>query len=315
MDITVILCTYNRSETLWKALASVASQELPDSVTWEVLIVDNNSSDQTRDVVEQFCREHPNRFRYLFEARSGKSHALNAGIKEARGNIVAFMDDDVIVAPRWLSSLTVSLLDGRCAGAGGRIFPLWNSTAPKWLPLVDRLCFGPLVMFDLGSESGSLREPPIGTNMAFRKEMFDQYGAFRRDLGPRPGSEIRGEDSEFGSRLLRAGEQLRYEPSAVVYHPVLPGRIRKEYFLDWWFDKARADIRAEKIIPETKWQIAGVPLYLFRRVLVWTARWWFTFDSSERFSYKINVWINVGSIIERYQQSPTGKVLGRTTEI
>jgi cellulose synthase/poly-beta-1,6-N-acetylglucosamine synthase-like glycosyltransferase len=189
--------------------------------------------------------------------RQGKSFALNSGIKEAQGKVLAFIDDEVIAAPNWLSNLTAHLLDGSCAGAGERIFPQWNVRAPKWLPLVGRFASGPLVMFDLGSGSGPLLEAPIGTNMAFRKKMFDKYGPFRLDLGPRPGNEIRAEDSEFASRLLRAGEQLRYEPTAVVYHPVPQNRIRKEYFLDWWFDKARAGIRAAGIAPETEWKLAG----------------------------------------------------------
>lgn len=307
MDISVILCTYNRSQMLEQALASVARQELLESTSWEVLVVDNNSSDSTREVAEQFCRAYPGRFRYLFEPQPGKSHALNTGIREARGGILAFMDDDVTVSPAWLRNLTGSLRDGACVGAGGRILPGWSGPPPEWLSLADRLALGPLVAFDLGSESGVLREPPSGTNMAFRKEMFAKHGAFRTDLGPRPGCEIRGEDTEFASRLLIAGEPLRYEPSAVVYHPVPESRLRKKYFLDWWFDKARTDIRTYGVFPETKWHIAGVPLYLFRRVAVWTTRWWFTLESSKRFSCKINTWLNVGRIVECYHQSPNGK--------
>jgi glycosyltransferase involved in cell wall biosynthesis len=307
MDITVILCTYNRSQMLEQALASVAKQELLEATSWEVLVVDNNSTDATRDVAEQFCRAYPGRFRYLFEPRPGKSHALNTGIREARGGILAFMDDDVTVSPAWLANLTCSLRDGTSAGAGGRILPGWSGPPPEWLSLADRLALGPLVAFDLGSESGALREPPSGTNMAFRKEMFVKHGGFRTDLGPRPGCEIRGEDTEFASRLLIAGETLRYEPSAVVYHPVPESRLRKKYFLDWWFDKGRTDIRAYGVFPESKWHIAGVPLDLFRRVAVWTTRWWFTLESSKRFSYKINAWLNVGRIVECYHQSPNGK--------
>ncbi len=101
MNITVILCTYNRAETLSKALQSVAFSELPKSLEWEVLVVDNNSRDQTHDVVEGFCRQYPGRFRYLFEPQQGKSHALNSGIREARGDVLAFMDDDVTVEPAW----------------------------------------------------------------------------------------------------------------------------------------------------------------------------------------------------------------------
>ena len=106
MRVSVILCTYNRCESLRTALQSVAACRFPESTPWEVLVVDNNSKDQTPAVVEEFVQQYPGRFRYLFEPQPGKSHALNSGIQEARGDILAFMDDDVTVDPGWLQTLT-----------------------------------------------------------------------------------------------------------------------------------------------------------------------------------------------------------------
>ncbi|MGB8988233.1 MAG: glycosyltransferase [Candidatus Sulfotelmatobacter sp.] len=303
MDITVILCTYNRSESLAKALASVALLELSPGVRWEVLVVDNNSRDQTPAVVRTFSGKYPGRFRYLFEPRPGKSFALNAGISDAQGSILAFLDDDVVVDTKWLEELTGTMRNGEWAGAGGRIIPGWSSPPPKWLPCFDKQALGPLVAFDPSSEAGPLLEPPFGTNMAFRKTMFEKHGGFRTDLGPRPGSEIRSEDTEFGSRVLAAGERLRYEPTAVVYHEVPQNRVRKIYFLRWWFDKARADVR-ELGVPENIWRIHGVPVAALKRVITWSVRWLLTFEPSRRFSCKINVWINAGAIAECYGQTP-----------
>src|SRR5271166_3382652 len=106
MKITVILCTYNRCVSLSSALESVAATTFSDPVEWEVLVVDNNSKDQTREVIQDYCRRSPGRFRYLFEGRQGKSYALNTGIRAAEGDVLAFMDDDVTVDPRWLQNLT-----------------------------------------------------------------------------------------------------------------------------------------------------------------------------------------------------------------
>jgi glucosyl-dolichyl phosphate glucuronosyltransferase len=303
MKLTVILCTYNRCEALARALESVANQVLPRSIEWEVLVADNNSNDQTRAVVEDFCHRYPGRFRYLFEREQGKSYALNAAIREARGAILAFMDDDVIVEPDWLQNLTVGLNSGEWVGAGGRILPEWPCSRPRWLPIKDRYGLAPLVMFDLGPEAGPLTEPPFGTNMAFQKRVFEKYGGFRTDLGPRPNSEIRNEDTEFGRRLLVAGERLRYAPSAVVHHSVPPKRLQQHYFLAYWFDKARADIRESGVPTDTRWYFSGVPLYLFRRLAVWTLRWMFMLDPSRRFSCKIKVWAIVGEIKECYRIS------------
>ena len=192
--------------------------------------------------------------------------------------------------------------NGEWAGAGGRIVPGWTCPPPKWLPCFDKQALGPLVAFDPASEAGPLLEPPFGTNMAFRKVVFEKYGGFRSDLGPRPGSEIRAEDTEFGSRVLAAGEHLRYEPTAVVYHAVPQNRVRKAYFLKWWFDKARANVR-ERGIPENTWRIHGIPAGSLRRLFTWSVRWFLTFEPSRRFSCKINVWINAGAIAECYGQS------------
>ena len=120
MKITVILCTYNRCESLSMALESVALSSLPASVEWDVLVVDNNSRDLTRPVVEKFCQRFPKRFKYVFEARQGKSFALNRGIREAAGDVLVFIDDDITVEPNWLFELTKPLSDSQWAGDRGK---------------------------------------------------------------------------------------------------------------------------------------------------------------------------------------------------
>jgi len=304
MKISIILCTYNRCQKLSKALESTAALRLVEPDEWEVLVVDNNSSDQTRQVAEGFCRRYPNHFRYLFESNQGKSYALNAGIREARGDVLAFIDDDVTVELTWLQNLTASLHGRGWAGAGGRVLPQRTFVPPRWLSLEG----GPFGLFDRGTVASELKEAPLGNNMAFRREMFEKYGDFRTDLGPRPGSEIRGEDSAFANRLLAAGERLRYEPSAVVYHEVPDCRVHKEYFLDWWFDKARSEIRISGVPACTKWLVRGIPLAYFRRLIVWTLRWVISIKPSRRFYCKLQMWVVMGYIQESYRQSYEGKL-------
>jgi glycosyltransferase involved in cell wall biosynthesis len=295
MKITVILCTYNRCETLAKALDSIARSTLPGSVDWEVLVVDNNSQDETRKVTEDFCRRFPGRFRHLFEPQQGKSYALNTGIREAQGDVLAFMDDDATVGPEWLGKLTGGLLDGEWAGAGGRIILEWPASLPGWLAVDGPLARHPFPGFDKGHEATQLIGPPFGANMAFRKEMFKKYGGFRTDLGPSPNRDVPrpNEDTEFGRRLIAAGERLRYEPSAVVYHPVPEDRINKKYFLEWHFDNGRADAREFRVRPVRE----------FSRLAVWTLRWTVALEPRARFFRKLVVWQKAGKLVECYRQS------------
>ena len=303
VEVTVILCTYNRCQNLAKVLDNLAAQTVPKGIEWEVIVVDNNSSDETKSVVDGLCRRYPERFRYLFESNQGLSYARNAGLREARGEVVAFIDDDVTIEPTWLQNLTMSLHTGKWAGAGGRIVPDWPCTPPCWVPQNEWFGMAPLVIFDLGLEAVPLRDAPFGTNMAFRRRLFERYGNFRTDLGRCAKNLLGNEDTEFGRRLLAAGERLKYEPTAVVHHSVPQNRLRRGYFLTWWFNKGRADIRENGVPADTKWFVSGIPLYLFRRLAVGTVRWMFTLDPSRRFSRRLAVWLAAGMMVESYRQS------------
>jgi glucosyl-dolichyl phosphate glucuronosyltransferase len=312
MKITVILCTYNRCQSLAKALESVAASELSDTIEWEVLVVDNNSRDQTRDVVEDFCRRYPARFRYLFEPRQGKSYALNSAVQATQAEILVFTDDDVIVEPTWLRNLTGALHEGKWAGSGGQVVPEESFSPPRWLALEGPYAMGNVLAFlEFGSERGEFTEDafdtnlPVGANMAFRRAMFERYGGFRTDLGP-DGSELRGEDTEFSRRLLKAGERLRHEPSAVVHHVIPQNRLRKEYFLAWWFGHGRTAVRRKGKRPP----VGGIPRhyigisYRILRILPGRVlRWMVALNPQRRFFLKCWVWAPLGEIVELYRQS------------
>src|SRR5580704_7035225 len=300
--ITVILCTHNRARTLATALESIASQTIPQSIGWEVLVVDNNSSDETLQVVQDHQKRHPERFRYFFEQQQGISHARNRGIREARGEILAFMDDDEAAVPDWLQNLTANLHNGEWSGAGGRILPQWNCDRPRWLSDRSAFTLAPLAVFDLGTKGGPLTESPFGANMAFRKEVFNACGGFRTDLGRVGKGMLSGEDSELGRRVIAAGRRLRYEPSAVTYHPVEEFRVHRKYFLQWWFNKGRSDVREFGNQPKD-WRFLGIPLPLFRGLVSESLRWMFAVEPSQRFICKLKVWSCAGQIFEHYHQS------------
>ena len=302
MQISVILCTYNRCQSLARALESIAASQMPDSSDWELLVVDNNSKDATREVAESFCRRDPRHFRYVYEAQQGKSFALNRGIQEAAGDVLAFVDDDITAEPDWLHELTKPLSDPQWAGTGGRVYLPKDFSPPGWMAAEgDQSLLSILALFDLGPESQPLFKPPIGNNMAFRKSVFTKYGGFRTDLGPMPGSEIRYEDTEFGSRVMQGGERILYVPSAVVRHAVEERRLKKEYFLAYHFDYGRALIRkkgdrgAVGIIPRAFVSFSNRILNILPRRTWW---WIKESDARKRFLNKCRVWTTAGEISE-----------------
>jgi glycosyltransferase involved in cell wall biosynthesis len=299
--VTVILCTYNRAHSLGRTLESVATQSLAEGMEWEVLVVDNNSKDSTRQVVESFQNRFPGRFRYLREGQQGISFARNAGIREARGEVIAFIDDDETAAVGWLENLTANLHSGEWAGAGGRVIPQWTTSRPRWLISDSSFIAGPIAMFEPATDNMELTDPPFGANMAFRRSMFDRFGGFRTDLGRVGNGMLSGEDTEFGRRLLTASLRLRFEPDAATYHPVDESRLRRRYFLRWWFNKGRTDVLEHGALSKSL-SLFGIPIRLVSDSAIEMLRWLISFNSAARFICVLKIWAYAGQAAEHYRQ-------------
>jgi glycosyltransferase involved in cell wall biosynthesis len=303
MNVTVILCTYNRCQSLAKALESVLASDVPESVSWEVVVADNNSRDETRAVAEEFISRYPGRVRYIFEPRQGKSHALNSGIRESKASVLAFMDDDVTVDLRWLKNLTQPLLDNDCVGTAGRIL-LGDFVPPSWLAIRGPHDLGgSLVQFDLGEEQIVLERAPFGASMAFQKSLFEKFGGFRTDLGRSGKSLIGNEDTEFGMRLITAGLRLLYVPSAIVYHPVFEERLTKKYFRSYWYGLGRSLVR-ERGEQFSFWMVPRAYVAEFRRRLRWMSmadQYWYR-SAQGRFYCEVHALQALGQIIEGWSR-------------
>jgi len=310
--ISVIVCTYNRSESLRKTLGSLAQLCTPGA-PWELIVVDNNSTDDTAEVAKILAAALNLNLRYVFEVNQGLSHARNAGIRAARGDIIAFTDDDATVDARWLCELQKAFDQFDCVGVAGKIVPVWTSQKPSWLELdgPQTLMKGVVCSFDLGEEPRELNISTapfgaIGANMSFRKVAFERYGFFRSDLGRKGKTLMGGEDTEFCTRLLRAGDRLVYAPKAVVYHPVAEERLKKRYFQSWYFNYGRYMTRVDGFA-ENAVLYFGVPRYLFRSLLTDFSKWLFIFDSQRRFRHKLQLCLSLGEISEAHRISKEGK--------
>lgn len=296
--ISVVLCTYDRASTLKGTLESLRRLSVPAQLAWELVLVDNNSSDDTARVVARHRELAASDVRYVFEPEQGHSRARNRGIREARGSILAFTDDDVTVEPHWLEQIHETYERFDCLGVGGKIVPVWLCAKPAWLvgPGTDQLMKA-IVSFDQGDETCVLTTPPFGANMSFRKAAFDRYGLFRTDLGRTGRGLGGGEDTEFGRRLLRNGETLIYNPAALVHHPVAAERLTRHYWQRWYFAYGRISARRADgpDSGEFPWRRSGAPI---RRLAGSLLRWTLTIDSTGRFLYKLNVYRALGELLE-----------------
>jgi glycosyltransferase involved in cell wall biosynthesis len=307
--VSVIICTYNRGASLAATLWSLANMDVPEGLIWELLVVDNNSTDNTRGVINDFAVSAHLDVRYVFEPRQGKSYALNTGISFARGQVMAFTDDDVTVGPKWLVALSEAFERHDCLGVGGRIEAVWKMPKPNWLEQKGphSLMFA-IVRFDHGDEYCALEIPPYGANMAFRRMAFEKYGLFRVDLGPGYRGLAGGEDTEFCRRVMLVGEELIYAPDAVVFHPVEEYRARRTYYQSWYFKFGRAQIRAEGWKAGTRCYF-GVPRYLFRELIENVFMWVIAIDRKKRFYYKLTAFSTAGAITEARSLSGGAKMI------
>lgn len=300
MDVSVVLATYNRATSLQATLETFAGLTVPSGITWELLVVDNNSTDGTRAVIERAASEARFGIRYIFEKTQGRSAALNSGIAAAQGEIVAFTDDDVLLHRDWIAALKQTFDQFDCAGVAGKIVPLWNHPKPDWLEMEGQQA---VVNFELGEECKEIRIPPMGANSAFRRDVFARHGGFRLDLGVSGEKHtITCDDTEFGERLIRAGEKIVYSPNAIIFHPVDPKRTTKKYFLSWYYNNGRSLTRTAGL-PNEGVFCFGAPRWLYRELLSDGAKWIFCPDRIRRFHHRLRTYRSVGNIVESQRLS------------
>jgi len=276
-DATVLIATYNRARFLDTTLGSVRDLRVTSGRRWDVIVVDNNSSDDTRAVAERHARDFPVPLRYLFEGRQGRSSALNAGIRAAGGAIIAMTDDDVRVEPQWLDA-ACDAIEGSPAQigyAGGPVRPMWQSPPPAWLDLTRGDLWGTIAIQDHGDRAfvyEEARKVPLGANMAARRALFDAVGTFRADLGRTSGRLLMGQEvPELLMRARKAGFRGVYVPAMQVHHHIPSSRLTREYFRRWWFGKGVSRAALDRMQPVTELgldlrrtpHVLGLPRYMY----------------------------------------------------
>lgn len=275
VQLSVVIGTYNRAHLLQGALDALGSQELPPSLTWEIVVVDNNSRDTTAQVVTAFSKTTATPVRYVFEPQQGLSHARNRGIREARGSLIAFTDDDVLPAPDWVAQVAVAIDRWNAHGIGGRILPRWDTLPPSWITANPRL-LNRLAIMDF--EVGGLLALPLeagpqvwGANMAFRRALFEKVGGFDPRRGVAGSKLARGEETDLIHRALEHGLKIAYDAAPTVFHRIGSDRMRKAYFRKLTFDDAQARARLKPVLGPRSF--LGAPLWSYRAAVTDLWKW------------------------------------------
>ena len=284
-DATVLICTLNRAVLLDRTLTSLAAMHVP-RLRWEVLVVDNGSTDGTRALVEGRQRSFPVPLRYVFERMPGRSAAMNTGLAASDAPFVVFTDDDVEVSAGWLEAACEPMRqDAAIAYTGGPVEPIWEAPCPAWFPQTGRTLWGTLAILDYGAEPFVFEERqrvPLGVNFALRRRLVDDIGAFEPSLGRSSGRVLLGQEvPELLCRAREAGAHGMYVPAMRVRHHVPARRLRASYCRRWWYGKgvSRARLHARHPVTELGLDlrsvptIAGVPRFLFGDAAREAMRW------------------------------------------
>ena len=264
MELSVILCTYNRSNGLIRTLKSLQSQDLPENFPWEIVVVDNNSTDDTPEKVREFAERSELVVRYVKEKKQGLSHARNRGVVEARGKYVHFTEDDEIADKDLIREIYGTFETYKCDCVGGRIYLKLEDEMPQWL---TKDLWGFLGYLNYGDNTLQMDEQryPFGGNMTFSREVFKRIGLFNVNMGRKGDQLFGGEEVDFFRRLLSAGGKGVYQPKAIVYHIIDKSRLKKTYFRTLHYNEGMQRALLDNEV--YRHSLFGVPVFIFPQFL------------------------------------------------
>ncbi|MGH2794651.1 MAG: glycosyltransferase [Actinomycetota bacterium] len=237
--VTVILPTYKRPESLARTLEALAAQDAP--FEWELVVIDNEDAPGADPVFRSKEAAFDGRARMVRESRRGSAYARNRGIEEARGDLTAMIDDDVVPAPDWLAKIAAPVLAGRSFGAGGLVLLDPSVDRPRWL---DEIAIGGyLARWDLGADERELTvsEFILTANCIFDTAKLRATGGFEPSLGPRGKTPLVNDDALVVRRFKELGGSIRWVPGAIVFHELPPSRLKRRYMLRRAYAQGRSD--------------------------------------------------------------------------
>ena len=266
MQLDVVIPTYNRSDLLKKAIGSLLRARVPAAMTVRIIAVDNNSTDDTKVVVNEIAARSGGRVSYVFEKRQGRSPALNAGIAAATGDLIGFIDDDEEIDDSWYETIHSAFINNDVNFIGGPYVPRFEGEVPTWLPKDYTAVVGivdggdKVVPFD-DSYPGIL----MGGNAVFTRETLQRVGPYSTELGRSGARLLSCEDEDMYQRLRAAGARGLYLPHLIVYHFIPRERLTKRYHRSWCFWQSVSSAVLDRIRPQRAPHVLGVPRYFYGR--------------------------------------------------
>lgn len=269
VDITLLVCTYNRSHDLREMLETALDQKTDGVFTYEVIVVDNNSTDDTRSVVEEFiARDHKNLF-YLFESRQGKSNALNTGLNVLHGRIFTICDDDFILPKDWLKKIFEAFRKHpEVSFVSGKVLPAWQGKVPSWLTPEH---WSAIALTNYGEKKfyADNNNQICLLACSFRTSDVKAVGGYNSILGVTKNQIGGTEDYDILNRLWSAGHKGIYLPYIWFHHKVTPNRYTKKYHRQWHtgHGKFYAALREEEF-EKASARLFDVPSHKYREAAV-----------------------------------------------
>lgn len=307
MQLDVVIPTYNRSALLKKALDSLLRARVPAELSVRIIAVDNNSTDDTKAVINAYAEPSQGRVSYVFEKQQGRSPALNAGIAAATGDLIGFIDDDEEIDEAWYETILAAFKNREVDFIGGPYLPRFEAEVPSWLPKNYTAVVGivdggdKVVPFD-DSYPGIL----MGGNAVFRREVLQRVGPYSTALG-RSGTRLLScEDEDMYQRLRAAGARGLYLPQLIVYHFIPRERLTKRYHRSWCFWQSVSSAVLDRIRPKPVAYVWGVPRYFYGRALRGMLRLanLREREPATRFSHELSLWELAGFFYGKHFYRP-----------
>ena len=297
MKIDVIVPTYNRSALVRKTLDSLMRAKVPDGMEVTIIVVDNNSVDDTEAVVKKFPVV------YVRELKQGLSSARNRGVMAGTSELIGFIDDDEEVDEHWFDVIHREFQDPAVRFIGGPCLPNWEASIPSWLPPGYNGALGVITPKQRGTMDASFSGNLNGGNAVIRRNVFDEVGLYSTKLGRSGKGLLSEEDAEFYERLQSHKVYGLHIPDLIIYHYIPRSRLTKKYHRRWayWRAVSQGYLAREKQAPVA--QVVGVPRYMVGRVVKNAAhmpQYVLSGSKGKAFAAELSAWDLAGFVYGRH---------------